>query len=410
MDATRRRSFVQPWLVALALTALALQTDDFVIVGVLPSIARELQVSEAAAGQLVSVFSVMCAVIGPLAAVFTASWPRKRLLIGGLLLFCAANFAVPLAGSYAALMALRILAALAAAVTLPTVFAVTAAHSPPERQGRHLATVMTGLTGAVVIGVPLGTWIGAAFGWHATFVLGGLLGLTALVCVGLAVPDVPPSPAAGLAERLSPLARPAVLGVLLAAVVAVLGNLLFQTYLAAFLHDAADVTPAMLGGLLALTGAAGIAGARLSGWLVDRFGPGRAFTVAAVVFTAAMIGLALCWSLRPAYLPLIVALLLAWSAAAWAVPPPIQARVLTLAGPDAGPQALALSSSAVYVGASLGAGLGGWLLSTHGSGALPLAAVLTALAALALFNGAGRIARVGIETAGGRPMECRRTR
>ncbi|TMR42476.1 MFS transporter [Actinomadura geliboluensis] len=391
MDVTRRRAFAEPWLLALAITALALQTDDFVIVGVLPSIAHDLQVSEAAAGQLVSVFSVMCAVVGPVAAVVTASWPRKRLLIGGLLLFCTANFAVPLAASYPALMALRILAAFAAAVTLPTVFAVTAAHSPPERQGRHLATVMTGLTGAVVIGVPLGTWTGAAFGWQATFVLGGLLGLIALVCVGLAVPDVPPSPAAGLAERLSPLARPAVLCVLLAAVVAVLGNLLFQTYLAAFLHDAAGVTPAMLGGLLALTGAAGIAGARLSGGLVDRFGSGRAFTTAAVVFVAAMIGLALCWSLRPAYLPVVVVLLLVWSAAAWAIPPPVQARVLKLAGPETGPQALALSSSAVYVGASLGAGLGGWLLSAHGSGALPLIAAVSALASLALFAGTGRI-------------------
>ncbi|WP_433190857.1 MFS transporter [Actinoallomurus sp. CA-150999] len=393
MDVVRDRTSAKPWLIALALTAFALQTDDFVIVGVLPSIARDLKVSEAAAGQLVSVFSVMCAVIGPPAAVITASWSRRHVLIGGLLLFCAAGFAVPLATSYPVLMALRIVAALAAAITLPTVFAVVAAHSPPERQGRHLATVMTGLTGAVVIGVPLGTWTGAAFGWQATFVLGGLLGLAALVCVHVAVPRTPSPHAAGLADRLSPLTRPAVLGVLLAAVVAVLGNLMFQTYLASFLHDVAGVTPAMLGGLLAFTGAAGLAGARLSGGLVDRFGPARAFLLAVVVFAAAMLGLALCWSLRPAYLPLIVLLLLVWSAAAWAVPPPVQARILALAGPDAGPQALALSSSAVYLGSSLGAGLGGWLLSTHGSGALPLTAAFSALASLALFAATERRTR-----------------
>ncbi|GGQ41121.1 putative MFS family arabinose efflux permease [Actinomadura coerulea] len=377
-------------LAALALTAFALQTDDFVIVGVLPSIAHDLSVGEAEAGQLVTVFSVICAVIAPVAAVATASWSRRRLLTGGMLVFCAANLAVPFAASYPALMALRVLAALAAAVVLPTVFAVTAALSAPERQGRDLATVMAGLTGAVVAGVPLGTWVGAALGWRATFVTGGLLGLAALAFLRAAVPDTAPPPSAGLGERLSPLARPAVLCVLLAAVAAVLGNLMIQTYLAPFLDGVAGVTPSGLGGLLVLTGIAGIAGGRLSGSLVDRFGPVRTFALAVAAFTAAMAGLAVAWSLRPAHLAFVLPLLLVWSAAAWAVPPPVQTRVLALAGAETGPQALALSSSAVYVGASLGAGLGGWLLGTAGPGSLPVAAAACALGALGMFGLAGR--------------------
>lgn len=177
---------------------------------------------------------------------------------------------------------------------------------------------------------------------------------------------------------------------LLAAVMAVLGNLMVQTYLAPFLAGAAGVTPSGLGGLLVLTGVAGIAGGRLSGSLVDRFSPSRAFGTASAAFIAAMGGLALAWSMRPAHLVLVVPLLLVWSAAAWAVPPPVQARVLALAGEETGPQALALSSSAVYVGASLGAGLGGWLLGTLGAGSLPLAAAACALGAVGLFLLAGR--------------------
>ncbi|WP_433469090.1 MFS transporter [Spirillospora sp. CA-128828] len=100
-----RRSSGGLWLTALTLTAFTLQTDDFVIVGVLPSIADGLSTGEAAAGQLVTVFSVICAVVAPAAAVLTASWPRRRLLTGGMLVFCAANLAVPLATSFAALMA-----------------------------------------------------------------------------------------------------------------------------------------------------------------------------------------------------------------------------------------------------------------------------------------------------------------
>ncbi|MEO3828027.1 MFS transporter [Actinomadura sp. B10D3] len=397
---TFRRPSSGLWLVALTLTAFTLQTDDFVIVGVLPSIATGLSVSEAAAGQLVTVFSVVCAVCAPVAAVVTASWSRRHLLAGGMLVFSAANLAVPLATSYPALMALRVVAALAAAVVLPTVFAVTAALSPPGRQGRDLATVMAGLTGAIVVGVPLGTWVGAAFGWRATFVTGGLLGLVSLAFLRIAVPDVAPPPPAGLGERLRPLGRPAVLFVLCAAVAAVLGNLMIQTYLAPLLDGMAGISSSGLGGLLVLTGVAGIIGGRFSGTLVDRFGPARTFALAAAVFTAAMAGLALVWSLRPAHLAFVVPLLLVWSAAAWSVPPPVQARVLAFAGPESGPQALALSSSAVYVGASLGAGLGGWLLGILGAGALPVGAGACALLALALFGLAERNAPAPVAAGG----------
>ncbi|GAA1531733.1 hypothetical protein GCM10009678_12450 [Actinomadura kijaniata] len=72
--------------------------------------------------------------------------------------------------------------------------ALTASLSPAERRGHDLATVMAGLTGAVVVGVPLGTWIGAAFGWRATFLLVGALGLGCLALTRAALPQVPPAP------------------------------------------------------------------------------------------------------------------------------------------------------------------------------------------------------------------------
>ncbi|MEU8999925.1 MFS transporter [Streptomyces caniferus] len=191
--------------------AFALQTDGFVITGVLPALARELTVGQATAGQLVTVFSVICAAVAPVAAVVTARLPRRRILTAALALFCLANFAVLVTRSYGALMVLRVLAALAA-VALPTVLAVTAHLAPPERRGSSLATVMAGLTGAVVIGVPAGTWAGTALGWRAAVALGGTLGLGTLLLVRAALPRVPPAPPAPLAARLHPLTRPAVLG------------------------------------------------------------------------------------------------------------------------------------------------------------------------------------------------------
>ncbi|MEW2359278.1 MFS transporter [Spirillospora sp. NPDC029432] len=380
------------WLLALTLTTFTFSTDDYVVAGVLPGIAADLRVTESAAGQLVTVFSLTFALASPVLAVLTATWPRRRLLTGALLVFIAANLAVPLAGGYTALVALRAAAALAAAAVVPAALAIAAALAPEGRQGRYLGMVMTGLTGAFVAGVPLGTWIAAATSWHGAFVLGGALGIASLIALRATLPDPPPGEAATLRERLAPLSRPAVLTGLLAATAAVLGNMLFLTYLAPFLRGLSGTGATALGAVFVLSGLAGIAGGRLGGAATDRWGPGTAMSAGTLAFAAAMTGLYALWLARPAALALALPLLLVWSLAAWWIPPPTAARLLALAGP-AGPQALALNSSAVYIGVAGGGALGGHLLSAHGGGALPLAAAAAALAGLALFGLAGRLAR-----------------
>ncbi|GAA4887421.1 hypothetical protein GCM10023405_00440 [Streptomonospora salina] len=121
------------WLVCLLLAAFVIGTDDFVIAGVLPAIAEEQAISEAAAEQLVTVFSITYAAAAPPIAVATARWPRKALVVGGLTVFAALNLLTALAPSYAALMALRVLAALIAASITPAVFATAARLARPDR-------------------------------------------------------------------------------------------------------------------------------------------------------------------------------------------------------------------------------------------------------------------------------------
>lgn len=361
------------------LATFAVQTDDFVIIGVLPAMADGLSVSDGAAGQLVTVFTLVYAIAAPVSAVVFARVGRRALLAGALLVFCAANFAVPFVDSYPVLMALRVVAALCGATVLPAALALATGLAPAGSSGRYLATVMMGLTGAVVVGVPAGTWVGAAFGWQATFVLGGLLGLVALVAVVLTLrsdtgaPQRPPL--AGLARAL---ASGPVLGILAATILAVAGNLAFQTYLAPFLAGLAGVTPGVLGVLLVAAGVAGIVGAQGSGWCIDRLGATRSFALAALVFAAAMIGFAVSWTLRPVPLAVVIGLLVCWSAAAWAVPPTIQALMLAKVGAEHAAPAMAVNSSTVYLGAAIGAAGG----AVVGSGGIPVLAASSALAAL----------------------------
>lgn len=381
------------WLLALTFTTFTFATDDYVIAGVLPDIARDLEVSEAMAGQLVTGFSLAFALAAPVASVVTASWPRRRLMAGALLVFVMANLAAVLVTSYPVLMGLRVLAAVAAAAVVPAAYAAATSLAPAGHQGRYLALVMGGLTGSLTLGVPIGTWVGGAFGWQATFVLGGALGFIALVTVHRTLPEH--GEAAGgvpMRERLTPLGRPQVLAGLAGVVAIVLGSMMLLTYLAPFLRDLAGAGPVEVGWVFVLAGIAGFAGGQLGGRAADRWGADRALITGIAGFTAVMAAMTGCWLLRPLPLLALLPLLLVWAAMSWWIPPPAQTRLLALAGP-AGPQALALNSSAVYVGVSAGGALGGIVLETYGPGALPAVAAVAELAALALFWWASRLGR-----------------
>ncbi|WP_017573142.1 MFS transporter [Nocardiopsis halotolerans] len=371
------------WLLALALAVFTVQTDDFVVLGVLPGLAADLGVSEAAAGQLVTVYSLTYALSAPAWALVLPRVSVRRALPPALAVFTAANLAVLAVDTHPQLLALRVLAALSAAVVVPAALATAATRAPSERRGRHLATVMTGLTGAVLVGVPAGTWAGAVSGWEGAFVLCGALGALALVLVAATLPATEPTGArATPADLLRPLANGTVAVLLAVTVLAVAGNLAFQTYLAPVLSGLAGVTPGPLALLLVCAGAGGLLGTQGSGRLVDRLGPTRALASALAVFCVTMSALGLLWPSRPVPVAVVAVLLVCWSAAAWAVPPCLQALMLDRAGERAATQAMAVQSASVHVGAACGGVLGGVAVAA-GTGLVPVAA--TAPAALALL-------------------------
>ncbi|MEC4015400.1 MFS transporter [Streptomyces sp. H27-D2] len=140
--------------------------------------------------------------------------------------------------------------------------------------------------------------------------------------------------------------------------------------------------------LLVCSGAGGILGTQLSGRLVDRYDPPRCLVLASSLFCGAMLAFALLWLVRPVPVALVAALLACWSAAAWAVPPGIQALMLVRVGHQAAAQAMAVHSSSVYVGAAAGGALGGAVVALE-PGLLPvIAAALVALGLLLTFRAA----------------------
>ena len=168
-------------LLALTLSAFAIGTTEFVIVGLIPTIASDLQVSLPSAGLLVSLYALGVAVGAPVLTALTGRVPRKALLLGLMALFTLGNLAAWQAPGYGTLVLARVLTGLAHGVFFSIGSIIATSVVPKDKAASAIAIMFTGLTVALVTGVPLGTFIGQHFGWRETFLAVSALGVLAFV-------------------------------------------------------------------------------------------------------------------------------------------------------------------------------------------------------------------------------------
>lgn len=366
------------WLAALFIATLSLGTDEFVIAGVLNTVAADLDVTPGAAGQLVTGFAFAFALGAPVLAVWLDRYPRRRVLFGGLVTFVAANIGCAVAPDLTALMWLRIIAGLSAAAVSTTAFATAAEGAPDDKHGAYLSVVTAGLTVALFTGVPLGTWIASAWGWRSTFVLIAIVAALAAIIALVTMPRLQGATSGTLSDRLSPLRNPGVLRMVAAIFLCGLGGLMFYTYLGPItLHTLGTDTALPL--LLLIVGLVGVASALLGGRLTDTYGPRRArlavlgghalalAVVATLVITGAPgralgVGIAV------------------WSMFAWALNPPMQASTIA-AAPNAAMTAVALNISGLYLGTAVAGAVGGLTLDQLGAPAIPVIGTIALLGA-----------------------------
>lgn len=351
-----RSDKIDPRIFLLTLGMFALGTDAFVVAGVLPVISKELSVPEGLAGQLVAAFALTYGIGAPILAALTSRWSRNRVLIGSIGLFCLANVASTLAPTFPLLLLTRILAGCFAATYAPLAYTIGISLAPPAKRGQALALVVTGLTGATIIGSPLGTWVGEQFGWRLSF--GLVVGLAAIAFIALlacGLPKAAPQPALSLKARLAPITQPRLVLILLPALVWNLGFYTTYTYIAPFLQHNLRISD--ISGLLVAIGVGSVSGNLLSGILVDRFGPNRPIIIFLVILSIIEALLSLTTSTFIGSL----FMLFIWGMAAAQLFTPQQQRLLR-AAPEHANVILALNNSTLYLGIAGGAVLGGLAL------------------------------------------------
>ena len=372
----------------MALGTFAIGAEGFMIAPLLPRLAGDLSVSVAAAGQLVTVFALTYAFSSPILTALTGNLNRRRLLVLSMIGFAAANVFAVVAKDYWALMAARVLLAVAAGLYVPNANALASALVKPERRGAALAIVSGGTTIAVALGVPLGSIIGAKFGWRAMFAGVGVLALIATLglLAGLARDVGSRLPVTGLSERLGIIRQPAVLRTLLVTTLWATGAYTVYTYIASLLYTTAGIEGPYLSAILFVWGLSAATGIFAGGTLTDKHGAQPVIVFALLLLALAFASLSVSATLltkAAAVGPVIVAIVI-WGLSAWAFFPAQQTRLIGVAGIKVAPVALSLNASFMFLGFSLGAALGSVTLTYAAPSALGWVGGLCVLASLLL--------------------------
>lgn len=366
----------QLWLLALANFVIGM--GGFVVVGVLTPVTQAFGVTRPEAGALMSVYAATYALTSPLLVAATGRVDRRRLMSIGLVLFGVGSLAAALAPSFAWLLAARALMALGGGLVTPVAASIGAALSPAAERGRALAIVFGGLTFAQVLGVPAGAWLGYAFGWPAAFAVVAVLSLLGLAVVALALPAGIAVPVVSLAS-LGAVLRSGRLMIAVAFTALFIGALYVPyTFIAPLLETLYGLSRDGVTGMLVLFGIGAVIGNAMGGRLTDRIGSRR--TLVALCLAQCLLMPALTLPTWP--LAVVAVVIVVWSVFGWSFMVPQQARLAAL-DPVRLPVLFALNASAIYVGATLGSGLGGAVLNGLGLHALGLFGAALALLGLA---------------------------
>ncbi|MEN5266134.1 MFS transporter [Stenotrophomonas sp. TWI587] len=380
-------------LLALTLGAYAIGTTEFVIVGLIPTIAADLGVTLPSAGLLVSLYALGVAVGAPVLTALTGRVPRKTLLVALMLLFTLGNLIAWMAPGYGSLIVARVLTGLAHGVFFSIGSIIATSVVPKEKAASAIAIMFTGLTVALVTGVPLGTFIGQHLGWRATFLAVAALGVIALIGSLLFVPrNLQRSAPATFGQQLSVLAQPRLLLVYAITALGYGGTFLSFTYLASILQDVTGFSANAVSGVLLVYGVSVAIGNLWGGRLADRRGPIPALTLIFALLAAVLF--VLTFTAYNTWLVLLT--VLALGAVAFGNVPGLQVYVVKQAqrfAPQAADVASGLNIAAFNVGIALGASLGGLVVEHLGLMHTPWLGALVVMGALGLTVLSGRLDR-----------------
>jgi DHA1 family inner membrane transport protein len=346
------RSAIALVTLALAVGSFGIGTGEFVIMGLLPDVAKTFDVSTSEAGHVISAYALGVVVGAPVIAMLAAKMARRTLLLLMMTIFTLGNVMSAMAPTFESFTALRFITGLPHGAFFGVAALVAASMVPMNRRVRAVGQVMLGLTIATLVGTPIATLLGQLLDWRAAFMLVGAVGALTVVLIAMFLPKDKVSEGAGIMRELGALKRIQVWLTLAIAAVGFGGMFSIFTYIASTTTDVAGMSTAMIPVVLALFGigmnVGNVVGSRLADIsLTGTIGGMLAFNV--VIMTVFSLT-----ATNPVMLCICVFLI----GCGFAACPAVQTRLMDVAA-DAQTLAAASNHSAFNVANALGAWLGG---------------------------------------------------
>lgn len=366
---------------ALLAGNFAIGCGMMVVPGSLNDLSASLQVPVAVAGQLVSLGGLGLAIGAPVLAGALGRFDRRWLLTLTLVWYAVGLLLGALMPNFAALLPVRVLGLLAAAVFTPQAGAAVSVMAPPGERARAITFIFLGWSLASVLGMPLASLVGETLGWRWAFVGAAALSAWAAVWVWRTVPAGIRPPALTFGDWRAVLTHPLLMGLVAITVLSACGQFTLFSYMAPYYRQVLLASPGQVSALFLCFGVFGLLGNLLITRWVDRLGPASCVNVA---LASMALSLAL-WPLA-ASVPTMALVMLPWALGCFSSNSAQQARLSASAPVYAG-ALLALNSSAMYLGQAIGAATGGLSITAGGFAALPATALAWMAAALALSLG-----------------------
>jgi len=369
----------------LALAVFLIGTIEYIITGVIEMIALDLGVSTSEAGLLVTVFALAAAIVSPILITLTINADRKKLLMVTLSVFIVSNGIMFAKAAYETLLWIRVIQGASGGMATVVAMAIATRLVEQEKRGNAIGIILMGLSGSLVLGVPIGTFFSEMFGWRVLFILISGLSVLPLFIIYKRVPAINEEEKVTISKQLSILKNPTILIALVITLFYVGGYATIFTYITPFLQETSSLSMTEISSVLFLAGICSFMGSKMGGQLADAKGAKFAILLGLLLQGVTL----LLFALAGVHLLVLILVLMIFMLATWSISPAQQLYLVTLAprNPDI---ALSVNTSFIQFGFALGSGLGG-LVIRHTSvlylNWLGFAAVSTALfLAILLFK------------------------
>lgn len=327
---------------------------ELIIGGILDLIAVDLNVSLGLAGMLITIFSLTFGIAAPILLVLTSNMERKRLMLIALSVFLLGNILAVLSPAYIILFIGRIISAASGSILIILCIVMAANIVEPKYRGRAVGVVSMGVSGSLVLGVPIGLSLGNLFGWRAPFIMIVILTAISMIGVYFFMERVPPRPVSSIKEQIQSLKNKKILFAHLTIFTLLSGHAVLYAYLTPYVKTTMGMGESALSLVYLVFGISAVSGGAIGGAFADKFGSERVMLTFIVIFAITIFIIPLTTTL----LPLFTIALIIWGMMSWSVNPPMQSYLMGT-DPETADMQISINNSALHFGIAFGSLIGG---------------------------------------------------